>query len=84
MDESKKTFDFPIIFMPSGKPAPAIMTAEETAQFLRLENGDSLRTLKYFRDERQLVGFRLGRKVRYRLADVLEFVAKKSREKQDN
>lgn len=67
-----------IYYLPSGRPAPAVLTAQETAEMLRLDNGDPLRTLKYFRDEGELVGFRLGRKVRYRLSDVLEFLAKKA------
>ncbi len=61
-----------------GKPAPAVMTAEEVALFLRLENGDPMRTLQYFRDEGLLVGFRLGRRVRYRLVDVLDFLKRKA------
>jgi hypothetical protein len=67
-----------IHFMPNGKPCPTVLTAEETADILRLDNGDPMRTLKYFRDEGELVGFRLGRKVRYRLVDVLAFLAKKA------
>lgn len=67
-----------IHFMPSGKPAPAVLTAEEAAELLRLEGKNPERTLKYWRDEGELAGFRLGRKVRYRLSDVLEFLAKKA------
>jgi len=67
-----------IAFMPSGKPCPVILTAEETAELLRLDNRDPMRTLKFWRDEGQLIGFRLGRKVRYRLSDVLDFLSKKA------
>lgn len=67
----------PVVFMPDGRPAPAVLTGEETAEFLRLDTGDPMRTLKYFRDERQLVGIRIGRKVRYPLAEVLRFLAEK-------
>jgi hypothetical protein len=84
MQKESKNLDFTVVFLPDGRPCPGVMTAEETVQFLRLDSGDPMRTLKYFRDEGKLCGFRLGRKVRYRLDDVLEFVAKKSREKQDN
>ena len=66
-----------IPYLPSGKPAPAVLTAEEAVELLRLDNGDPMRTLKYFRDEGQLCGFRLGRKVRYRLEDVQRFLAQK-------
>lgn len=67
-----------IAFMPNGKPCPVVMTAEEVVELLRLDNGDPLRTLKYFRDEGLLVGFRLGRRIRYRLVDVLKFLNKKT------
>ena len=67
-----------IPYLPDGRPAPVVMTAEETAEMLRLDNKDPMRTLKYFRDEGQLCGFRLGRKVRYRLDDVLVFINKKA------
>jgi excisionase family DNA binding protein len=67
-----------IIFLPSGKPAPAVLTAEEAAEFLRLDGKNPDRTLKYWRDEGELAGFRLGRRIRYRLEDVLSFLAKKA------
>jgi len=69
-----------IDFLPDGRPAPAVLTAEETAAMLRLEGGSSGRTLKYYRDEGQLKGIRLGRKVRYRLVDVQKFLAQKAGE----
>jgi len=77
MDESKKTFDSPIVFMPDGHPAPAVLTGDEVALFLRLD-GAGQRTLKYWRDQGELIGVRLGRRVRYRLEDVLTFLANKS------
>ena len=66
-----------IPYLPSGKPCPLVLTAEETAELLRLD-GNGLRTLKFYRDEGELRGFRLGRKVRYRLSDVLDFLNKKA------
>jgi len=67
-----------IPYLPDGRPAPVVLTAEEAAELLRLDNGDPMRTLKFYRDEGELKGFRLGRKVRYRLVDVLEFLARKA------
>jgi hypothetical protein len=67
-----------IPYLPDGRPAPVVLTAEETAGLLRLDVGDPLRTLKHYRDENELRGFRLGRKVRYRLADVLAFLERKA------
>ena len=75
---AKNTANMLIAYLPDGRPAPVVLTAEETAELLRLDNGDPLRTLKFFRDEGLLKGFRLGRKVRYRLIDVLTFLEQKS------
>lgn len=69
-----------VVFLPDGRPAPAILTAEETADLLRLEGEHPERTLKFYRDEGQLTGVRLGRKVRYPLGEVLRFVAQKTAE----
>lgn len=68
-----------IPFLPEGRPAPAVMTAEEAAAFLRLDdNGKAERCLKYWRDTGQLRGVRLGRRVRYRLEDIQTFLAAKA------
>jgi hypothetical protein len=67
---------FSICFMPDGRPAPAVLTSEETAAFLRLA-GTGQRALKYWRDQGELVGIRIGRKVRYPLDEVLRFLAEK-------
>jgi len=67
---------FSVAFMPDGRPAPAVMTADETAAFLRLD-GKGERTLKYWRDIGLLHGVRLGKTLRYRLCDVESFLAKK-------
>lgn len=68
-----------IPFLPDGRPAPAVLTAEETALFLRLDgNGKTLRALKYWRDTGQLRGVRLGKRVRYRLCDVEAFLDRKT------
>lgn len=69
---------FVVLFLPSGKPAPAVLTAEETAELLRLDNGDPLRTLKFYRDEGELRGVRIGRRIRYRLEDVERFLKQKA------
>ncbi len=67
-----------IPFMPDGKPAPAVMTPDEVAVFLRLD-GSGLRCLKYWRDTNQIAGVRLGKKLRYTLPEVLRFLEQKSR-----
>jgi len=73
----------PVAYLPNGQPAPVVLTAEETIELLRLDGNNPGRTLKYWRDEGQLQGVRLGRKVRYRLVDVQEFLARKVGENGD-
>jgi hypothetical protein len=81
--EPVKKCDFTVVFLPDGRPAPAVLTGDEVALFLRLD-GVGQRTLKFWRDQGKLIGVRLGRRVRYRLEDVLTFLAKKAGEKQDS
>ncbi len=66
--------------MPSGKPCPAVLTGDEVIEFLRLDGNNPERTLKFYRDERQLKGVRLGRRLRYRLVDVISFLEQKAAE----
>ncbi len=73
----------PIAFLPSGKPAPVLLTSEETIEMLRLDGNSPERTLKFYRDEGLLRGVRIGRKMRYRLCDVQLFLAKKAGEHED-
>ena len=48
---------------------------------LRLDAQSGHRTLKYYRDMGELKGIRLGRRVRYRLDDVLAFLAQKAEQR---
>jgi len=74
---------FSVAFMPDGRPAPAVMTAEEAAAFLRLgDKGE--RCLKYYRDMGELVGIRIGRRIRYPLDEVLKFLAEKVAKSRSN
>ena len=68
---------FSVAFLPDGRPAPAVLTADELVSLLRLDNANPLRTLKFYRDEGLLVGIRIGRKVRYPLDEVMRFLAQK-------
>ena len=64
-------------FMPDGTPAPSVLTAEEVVVFLRLNcTGikDPLASLRYYRERGLLRGVKIGLKLRYRLADLLEFL----------
>lgn len=69
---------FSVMFLPDGRPAPAILTSDETISLLRLEGNSPERTLKFYRDEGLLVGIRIGRKVRYPLSEIMRFLAKKA------
>jgi len=75
MDTEQQTFS--VVFLPDGRPAPAVLTADETVSLLRLDNANPLRTLKFYRDEGLLVGVRIGKKVRYPLTEVKRFLAQK-------
>ena len=68
----------PALYLPDGRPAPVILTATETAQLLRLDGPNPERTLKFYRDEGQLTGIRLGKKVRYPLFEVMRFLEAKA------
>lgn len=73
-----------IPYLPDGKPAPVVLTSEELVCLLRLEGEHPERTLKYYRDEGELCGIRLGRKVRYPLDEVLRFLAQKAAKSRSN
>ena len=68
---------FSVVFLPDGRPAPGLLTADETVSLLRLDNANPLRTLKFYRDEGLLVGIRVGKKVRYPLTEIMQFMAQK-------
>ena len=67
-----------IPFMPSGRPAPVVLTVDETIELLRLDGEHPERTLKFYRDEGLLKGVRLGRKMRYPLDEVMRFLSEKT------
>jgi len=73
-----------IPFLPDGRPAPAVLTADETIELLRLDGCNPERTLKYYRDEGELCGVRIGRKVRYPLDEVMRFLAQKVAKSKSN
>lgn len=76
----EKTPTLPVVFLPDGRPAPAVLTADEAAALLRLDGAHPERTLKYYRDEGQLTGIRLGKKVRYPLFEIMRFLSEKTAE----
>jgi len=75
---------YSVVFLPDGRPAPAILTADETIELLRLDGNHPERALKYYRDEGMLCGVRIGRKVRYPLDEVMRFLAQKVAKSKSN
>jgi hypothetical protein len=69
-------------FFADGRPCPALLTQQEAALFLRLEENGA-RTLKYYQDRGELIGIKVGRFTRYRLNDLQIFLAKKSEAKRE-
>lgn len=57
------------------RPCPDILTGDEAAIFLRLgESKRALRTLGYYRASGKLKGLRIGKEIKYRLAELQRFV----------
>lgn len=70
------------VYLPTDppRPAPPILTAEEVCLLCRFEGSKQMRTLTYYREKGLLPGIKLGRAVRFRLEDVLKFLAAKESE----
>lgn len=63
----------PPVFMPCGRPTPYLMTVNDLVEFLRLEvrfPRDSIDRMR----EHGLRACQVGRRVLFRLTDVLEFL----------
>lgn len=57
------------------RPAPEVMSAEDAALYLGLGNSNKARqTLEYYRVQGKLKGTRIGREMKYRLAELQRFV----------
>lgn len=58
------------------RPAPDLMTADEAVIYLRLDAGEDggLTSLTRYRTSGRLKGVKIGRSVKYRLADFRRFV----------
>ena len=63
----------PIAHMPDGQPAPAVMTPEDAAAFLRLKAKDVRSALRTLRGK-GLRTVMFGGEVRYPLSEVMAFV----------
>ena len=62
------------IYMPDGTPAPYMLTTEEAIRFLRLDCLRFPRAALSIRQRRGLRGVQMGKRVCFRLDDVLAFL----------
>lgn len=67
-----------IVYMPSGRPAPLVMTPDEAAELLRIEGVDVKDTLARYRKEGVLRGTRLSGRVLYTLPEIMAFLKKQT------
>ena len=77
MKEDYSKVFFQTVYMPNGSPAPLVLTEEELIILLRLDvegPKDPSLTLQYYRDKGLLKGIRIGKRVRYSLGEVFEFL----------
>ena len=68
-------------YLPNGDPVPLVLTSTDLISLLRLDDQgpkNAEATLKYYRDRHLLKGIRLGKKIRYTLPEVLEFLEKQT------
>jgi len=70
------------VYLPDGRPAPLILTEEELLFLLRLDKDSGgpktpAYTLAYYRKQ-GLRGIQIGKRMRYYLPDVVEFLDKQS------
>lgn len=68
----------PIAYFPDGRICPLLMTPQEVAEFLRLEDSGSTKPmycLERLRNSGKLPAVRISKRSVYRLSDVLEYVA---------
>jgi hypothetical protein len=65
------------VYMPSGKPAPELLTEREAIEFLRLDiDGPDHpeMTLDYYRREGLLRATRVGKRIRYSKNELLQLL----------
>ena len=75
---SAATAYLPPVFMPGGRPAPYLMTQDDLVEFLRLEVRFPRDSIDRMRTH-GLQACQVGRRVLFRLTDVLEFLDREQR-----
>jgi hypothetical protein len=69
-------------FMPDGTPAPYVLTPELAVIFLQFDGEvkNPENTLKYYREKRMLKGTYYGKRCRYSLKELCDFVDRQTKE----
>ena len=63
------------IYFPDGTPVPLILTEDEVAKLLRLDNRTNTKfTLQNYRQKGVLKGTQIGKRVKYTLEEVIKFL----------
>ena len=68
---------FGTVYFPNGKPVPELLTEEEAIHLLRLDVDGPKHpkmTLQHYRQEGLLRPTKVGKKLRYRLSELLRFL----------
>ena len=76
MNEEKNDYVY-VHYLPNGKIMPELLTEQEAIHLLRLDTDtvkNPHRTLKYYRDKRQLKGTRIGNNFCYTKKELLAFI----------
>lgn len=61
--------------MPSGRPAPSLLTEQETIEFLRIQDYTNPQlTLRHYRQQKKLRGTRVGKKMFYLSSELVRFL----------
>jgi len=69
--------NLPVVYLPSGRPAPVLLTEGEAIELLRLDTIDIKHpadTLRRYRESGLLRGTKIGLKIFYSLPELLSFI----------
>ncbi len=74
--------DIPAVqpYLPDGRPAPYLLTEAELAEFFRLTSKFPGQSIRRMRDVQGLRAVQVGRRVLFRLDDVLAWIERRQRE----
>ena len=82
MGNTDDNLNYGTVYLPCGRPAPALLTEIETIKFLRLDVDGPEHpelTLQYYRQQGLLRPTKVGKKLRYRLSELLRFLEEQTK-----